>query len=268
MKRPLDAYGDVTLSELEGMSGELADFRATLPPRYAHAVMRTLRQVLAAAVRYGYLSTNPAVGAGENPTPRPRAIRAYTLSELHALEAELGETYGPLVPLVAATGLRPLEASLLERRDVDRAGRVLSVRGVKTSGSYRQVPLSGRALQALDRIRERRTEKLSPLLFPAPGGGPLNLNNFRRREWGPAVTAAGITTPARIYDLRSTFASNALAAGITVFELAKVMGTSVRMIERHYGALLDGAHSAIAGRLDAHESELERGAEEAASEVT
>jgi hypothetical protein len=29
--------------------------------------------------------------------------------------------------------------------------------------------------------------------------------------------------------------------GITVFELARVMGTSVEMIERHYGALLDGS---------------------------
>jgi hypothetical protein len=44
---------------------------------------------------------------------------------------------------------------------------------------------------------------------------------------------------------------------VTVFELARVMGTSVRMIERHYGALLDGAHAAIAERLDAFEAELE-----------
>ena len=60
----------------------------------------------------------------------------------------------------------------------------------------------------------------------------------------------------RIYDLRSTFASNALAAGVTVFELARVMGTSVVMIERHYGALLDGAQAGIAGRLDALEARL------------
>ena len=253
MRRPLDAYGDVTLSELEGMSGELADFRATLPPRYAHAVMRTLRQVLAAGVRYGYLSRNPAVAAGDNPAPTPRPIRVYTLPELDALEAELGDSYGPLVPLTAATGLRPLEAALLERRDVDRSDRVLTVRGVKTPGSHRQVPLSGRAQAALDRLPARID---TPLLFPAPGGGQLNLDNFRRREWGPAVTAAGITKPARIYDLRSTFASNALAAGITVFELAKVMGTSVRMIEKHYGALLDGAHAGLVGRLDAIEAEL------------
>jgi hypothetical protein len=30
-----------------------------------------------------------------------------------------------------------------------------------------------------------------------------------------------------------------LQRGITVYELARVIGTSVRMIERHYGALLD-----------------------------
>ena len=29
------------------------------------------------------------------------------------------------------------------------------------------------------------------------------------------------------------------------------MGTSVEMIERHYGTLLDGAGAGIAGRLDA-----------------
>jgi hypothetical protein len=62
--------------------------------------------------------------------------------------------------------------------------------------------------------------------------------------------------------LRSSFASNALAAGVTVFELARVMGTSVRMIERHYGALLDGAHSVIASRLDSFETELEKAAGE------
>jgi hypothetical protein len=60
------------------------------------------------------------------------------------------------------------------------------------------------------------------------------------------------------YDLRSTSASNALAAGVTVFELTRIMGTSVAMIERHYGALLDGAQAGIAERLDALEAQLER----------
>lgn len=62
------------------------------------------------------------------------------------------------------------------------------------------------------------------------------------------MEASGVPLPARIYDLRSTFASDALAAGVSVFELARIMGTSVPMIERHYGALLDGAGAGIAGR--------------------
>jgi hypothetical protein len=75
---------------------------------------------------------------------------------------------------------------------------------------------------------------------------------------GDCRKASGVARPARIYDLRSTFASNALAARVTVFELARVMGTSVRMIAKHYGALLDGAHAGIVGRLDALEAELEQ----------
>jgi hypothetical protein len=42
-------------------------------------------------------------------------------------------------------------------------------------------------------------------------------------------------------------------AGVTVFELARVMATSMRMIERHYGAPFDGAPRCHTGRLDALE---------------
>jgi integrase len=87
------------------------------------------------------------------------------------------------------------------------------------------------------------------------GDHEIDLDNFRRREWAPSIEAAGIRTPARIYDLRSTFATDALAAGIGIHALARVMGTSTTMIERHYGTLLDGAMESIASRLDALDAE-------------
>jgi integrase len=257
------AYGDVPLRELERMSAELADWQGTLPAGTRYGIMQALRQALAAAARWDYMSRNPAKLAGRNPQPPPRPVRAYTLAELDALAAELSKAYRPLPAFAAATGLRPEEWAALERRDIDRRAGIVNVRRTisdgelvdlgKTSKSRRQVPLTPRALAAVDDLP---AQLRTPFLFPAPAGGPLNLDNFRRREWAVAVTASAVATPARIYDLRSTFASNALAASVTVFELARVMGTSVAMIERHYGALLDGAHAGIAGRLTALEAEL------------
>jgi hypothetical protein len=49
------------------MSGEIADFRATLPERFAHDVMRAMRQTLAAGVRYGYMEHEPGEGCGREP---------------------------------------------------------------------------------------------------------------------------------------------------------------------------------------------------------
>ena len=266
-------YGDVRLSELERMSGELAGWRANLTPGSRFAVMAALRQTLGAAVDWGYIAENPAKKAGRNPQPPPRSVRPYTFAELDAIALELSAEYEPLPDFAAATGLRPEEWMALERRDLDRGAGLFHVRRTvsdgevvelgKTSRSRRQVPLSRRSLAALDRLPARLDP---PLLFTAPEGGLLNLDNFRRREWNPAIEAANIAKPARIYDLRSTFASNALAAGVTVFELAKIMGSSVRMIERHYGALLDGAGAGISGRLDALEAQLEEAAEAEASE--
>jgi integrase len=132
--------------------------------------------------------------------------------------------------------------------------------------------MPGGALRYLDAdleasLAERATSeppnRRRALLFPTPTAGVLNLNNFRNRVWLPAIEASGVRTPARIYDLRSTFASNALAAGITVFELARVMGTSVEMIERHYGPLLDGSGASMASRLGAFEAEQARADESA-----
>jgi integrase len=259
-----EAFGDEPLGDLERMSGDIAAWRAKLPERSRYAITGALRQALGAAVRWGHLSRNPATLAGPNPQPPPRPVRAFTRDEVNAIAAELSPAYRPLPAFASATGLRPEEWQALERRDVDRRDRVLNVRRTvsggevvelgKTARSRRQVPLAKRALDALDDLPARLD---TPLLFPGSQGGVLNLDNFRRREWGPAIEAAGITRPARIYDMRSTFATEALAAGVGIHALGRIMGTSVEMIERHYGTLLDGAMESIVGALDALEARTE-----------
>jgi hypothetical protein len=62
----------------------------------------------------------------------------------------------------------------------------------------------------------------------------------------PAQIAAGIAPLRRVYDLRHTFATFALRAGISTFDLSRYMGASLTMIDRHYGHLArDGREHAI-----------------------
>lgn len=258
-------FGDVPLRELERMTDEIASWRARQSEGVRYARTGALRQCLGAAVRWGYMGRNPAVLAGKNRQPAPRTIRVFSVVELDAISVELSNQYQSLPMFAAASGLRPEEWMALERRDIDRPSGVLNVRRTVSSGevvelgktarSRRQVPLSTRAVAALDALPARLD---TPLLWPSPGGRLLHIDNFRSREWAPAVCAAGVRRPARIYDLRSTFASTALAAGVSVFELARIMGTSVEMVERAYGALLDGAATGLAARLSAGEVALRR----------
>jgi integrase len=154
--------------------------------------------------------------------------------------------------------MRPGEWLALEWRDIDREQRVAYVRRSyrngrikypKTEASMRAVPLQARALAALDVLERKRS---GPLVFPSSEGGYFDLHNFRSRYWQPAQFAAGIEPRRGVYDLRHTFATFALRAGISTFDLSRYMGTRLTMIDRHYGHLArDGREHAIR-LLDAH----------------
>jgi len=58
------------------------------------------------------------------------------------------------------------------------------------------------------------------------------------------------------YALRHTFASNALAAGVGTFELARYVGGSLVMIDRDYWHLVRGTDDAFRLKLDAYSAPL------------
>ena len=197
-------FGDVRLREFERMVDELAGWHAHLPERSRYGILGALRQTCEAAVRWGYMGANPAKLLGPNRQPPPRTIRAYTPAELDAIAVELSVQYRPHPVFVAASGLRPEEWAPLERGDVDCRTGLLNVRRTvsdgevvelaKTSRSRRQVPLTRRALAALD---ELPAQIRTPFLFPAPEGGFLRLDNFRRTR-----SAGSWRWPGRSWNVR------------------------------------------------------------------
>jgi integrase len=247
LQLPLAAFGDLNLTDLERRAGDIAAWRATLPKRSRYAYVAAFKQCIEAAVRWGDLTMNPVRAAGKNPPPAPRGVQTFTQAEVDAIAVELGPTYGPMIRFAAATGMRPEEYTASERGDIDRVARVARVArrqvrgrtkdGGKTAGSARELPLSAQALAALDDLPARLDTRL---LFATPAGGPVRLDNFRKREWLPSQEAAlgvcphdkdhpmhrekgssvmtctapgcdGTAQLKRLYDLRATFASRCLA---------------------------------------------------------
>jgi integrase len=251
LAKALRAFGGRRLPELR--SQEIAAWRMTISPGHRFETTQALRQVLARAVVWGMIDSNPAKQGVDNPQRRRTEKRPFeSWAQLEELAARLGPRHGPPVLFAAATGLRPGEWMALEQRDIDRQARVVYVRralrngrvkSTKTEGSIRAVPLQAVALAALDQLR---ADSESQLLFPSPRGGYFDLHNFRNRYWKPAQITAGIVPLRRVYDLRHTFATFALRAGISTFDLSRYMGASLTMIDRHYGHLArDGREHAI-----------------------
>jgi hypothetical protein len=109
--------------------------------------------------------------------------------------------------------------------------------------SRRHRGLQARALDALDRINDGNG---SPLLFRGEWGGYLDIHHFRPFQWRPAQKAAGIDPLRRVYDLRHTFGDLRASCRHLNLRALPLQGSSLPMIDRHYGDLArDGREHAI-----------------------
>ena len=237
-------FGRWTLSELEGAADDLDRWRSKIATDdQRHKQTRAVRQVLAAAKRWQYIAVNPAKQIGPNSAPSKPEIEPFTPDEVDAIVAELADSPrdAGIVTFAAETGLRTSEWPALERRDLDQRNPAVTVqrryvRGVltpypKTERSRRRVPLTPAAVDALGPPRID-----TPYLFVNRYGERLNYDNWRGRIWTPALEAAGVQQRGP-YHLRHTFATEALATGMSTWQLSRVMGASAATIDSVYGHL-------------------------------
>lgn len=140
-----------------------------------------------------------------------------------------------LIECVALTGCRPGDPSLCLRSDYD--GRTASVRFCSKDHD-RKIPLSPAATALFDRLAKGKLPKAH--LFTRDG----------KKVWTPtdwselvrdAAARAGLPAGVTLYTLRHCWITDAIVGGMDLLTVAKLAGTSLAMIEKHYGHLVQGA---------------------------
>lgn len=227
-----------------------------------------LRQMLKFAVDQDWLKAAPKIDNQQDRLTRRRR-RHFTLSEYRTLyrtarrraneldgtDLKTSQSWSrkllfDVIVLLVNTGLRVDESKTLIWRNIDLDSGTIFLEHAGKTRSTRRLFMRRGAIMALDRIRKRRLEYLSR------SGAALDLNErvialpngtviaSLKKGFGQLLAACGFSyekTADRhsMTSLRHTYATLRLTTRsgkrASMRALSKQMGTSERMIERHYG---------------------------------
>ena len=191
---------DITMRDVQRFVGE--KFKQGLSWQTVRNAWIVASSVLEAAVRYAYLTENPARGAKFPPRGPGRVPEMLRADGFAALLGRLAEPVATMVTLVALTGLRIGELLALRWQVVDEVAGTLHVRESVFEGQFqrpksekgtRTVPLGPKACALLATHRQR-SEQRQPdaLLFTNAKGDPHRESNLLQRVIQPAARAAGV----------------------------------------------------------------------------
>jgi len=222
-------FSDTQLSDIT--SGKIDEFKeARLGDQVRSATVNrdlaVLRRMLRIAERKRLITRSPfhEVEMLEERKER-RQPHILTFDEEKRLLATAAEHIRVLAILILETGLRSgKEALSLKWADIDFLSESIKVRQSKTMAGQRIVPMSSRCNAELLRWQELFGPNFSEYVFPKPGHPETHLRDVRV-AWANALSAAGLKQ-FWIYDLRSTFCSRVIQAGVSHIFVAQIMGHS------------------------------------------
>jgi len=181
------------------------------------------------------------------PQPKPDPFTVEERDRIVAWFLEHKRFYFPFIFTLFHTGMRPSEAAALRWGDLDTvAGRVTISRSrylgneaaTKTTGSQRTIRLLPDVCAVLRNLKPLHVDADKYVFTNAKNGGPIEQREWPRDHWGRVLRGLEIR-PRKFYATRHTFISVALTAGVNLKWLAEYCGTSVAMIESHYGRYLE-----------------------------
>lgn len=245
---------------------------AQLSPRTVHHIFSTLRTALYRAKRQRLIAVNPCELV-DPPRVERKEMRALDASGAAALlRACESSTIGSAIVTALGTGLRRGELLALRWGDVDLERGMLTVRRAidRVDGRSRfKEPKTNRSRRTIslpkfvaDRLRRHRIKQAQWYLHHGLGHTTAETPVFERggEAWVPntfgtvfARTLHDAGVPhVRLHDLRHSFASMALAAGVDLKTVSTALGHStISTTADIYAHVTDSLMRDAADRIDA-----------------
>jgi integrase len=206
-----------------GERGEVAVSGVTV-----NRALSTLRLVYNYAERCGFRVSNPVKHvAFFRETGRTRIVSAQ---EERAYLAATSQPLRDITRIMLDTGMRPEEVFRIETTNLDFVQRTILNPFGKTAAARRKLTMTDEVWSIL---KARTISSKSPYVFSSPDKPERPIGSVRKAH-DAAVRRAKILPGFRLYDLRHTYASRAVMAGVDLPTLAALLGhTSVQMTMRY-----------------------------------
>jgi len=224
-KHFLPAFGSIPLDRIRRHDVErwFDDYSKTAPGGANHA-LSLLRQILRSAVATDLIAADPTRGIRKNPRPKfTRFLSTEEIDRLHRALHRLVEerpsyrAQSDIIRLLLLTGCRKGEIQQLKWSEID--GDVLRLETSKTGPRTVWLSEAARAILA----RQPRTG--GAFVFPSPRNPARPRTAETMRLWDRARAEARIED-VRLHDLRHTVASQAVARGVALPTVARMLGHS------------------------------------------
>jgi integrase len=229
------AFGATPLTRLVSLDIKSWRRQTGLSKSSQNRTMTALRAALNLAVQNRRIATDRRIewaSVRQHLGVNQRRMLFLDVNERRALIRQASGAVCDLMAGMALTGARP--GDLVSARCAQYDSRTRSVTFAAKNAS-RTVPLSSAAVALFDRLAQGKLP--SDLLFTRDDG-----KRWAHSDWDELVRAAaqraGLPAGVCLYTLRHAFITQSLMDGMSTLEVARISGTSLAMIERHYGHLV------------------------------
>jgi integrase len=202
---------------------------STVAPATVNRALTTLKLLFNHAARCGLPVANPTEGVSflEEKGERMRVVSFE--EELKYLKAA-SQPLRDIARIILDTGMRPEEVFRIEVANLDLERRTTFNPFGKTKAAKRSIPMTEDVWRIM---KDRVIAAKGPYAFPSKSDPSKPIGGVRKAH-DAAVERAEIKEHFRLYDLRHTYATRAVMAGVDLPTLGALLGhTKIQMTMRY-----------------------------------